>query len=42
MVRFTVETEIARPPGEVFAQSPPAKLASWQTNTVSARRALRA
>lgn len=37
MVDFTIETEIARPPGEVFAfVTDPAKLALWQTNTVSA------
>lgn len=37
MVDFTIETEIARPPGEVFAfVTDPAKLAIWQTNTVSA------
>src|SRR5438046_8263122 len=34
---FTIETEIARPPGEVFAYiTDPAKLATWQANTVSA------
>ena len=33
MVDFTIETEIARPPGEVFAfVTDPAKLAVWQTN----------
>ena len=34
---FTIETEIARLPGEVFAYiTDPAKLATWQANTVSA------
>ncbi len=37
MIQFTVETEIARSPTEVFAYvTDPAKLATWQTNTVSA------
>jgi uncharacterized protein YndB with AHSA1/START domain len=37
MIDFTIETEIERPVGEVFAYATdPAKLASWQTNTVSA------
>jgi len=37
MIEFTVETEIARPVTEVFAYATdPTKLASWQTNTVSA------
>lgn len=37
MIDVTVETEIERPVGEVFAYATdPAKLASWQTNTVSA------
>ncbi|MDQ6806720.1 MAG: SRPBCC family protein [Actinomycetota bacterium] len=37
MIQFTVETEIARPPTEVFGYvTDPAKLATWQTNTVSA------
>lgn len=37
MIQFTIETEIARPPTEVFAYvTDPAKLATWQTNTVSA------
>ncbi|HEX5853947.1 MAG TPA: SRPBCC family protein [Solirubrobacteraceae bacterium] len=37
MIEFTVETEIARPPSEVFAYvADPAKLSTWQTNTVSA------
>ncbi len=37
MIEFTVETEIARPAAEVFAYATdPAKLATWQTNTVSA------
>lgn len=36
MIEFTVETEIARAPAEVFAYvTDPAKLPSWQTNTVS-------
>jgi len=37
MIQFTVETEIARPAAEVFAYlTDPTKLATWQTNTVSA------
>jgi uncharacterized protein YndB with AHSA1/START domain len=37
MIQFTVGTEIARPPAEVFAYvTDPAKLATWQTNTISA------
>jgi uncharacterized protein YndB with AHSA1/START domain len=37
MIDFTIETEIKRPVTEVFAYvTDPAKLASWQTNTVSA------
>jgi len=37
MLDFTIETEIERTPGEVFAYvTDPAKLATWQTNTVSA------
>jgi uncharacterized protein YndB with AHSA1/START domain len=37
MVDFTIETEIARPPGDVFAYVTDwTKLATWQTNTVSA------
>jgi uncharacterized protein YndB with AHSA1/START domain len=37
MIQFTIETEIARPVGDVFAYATdPAKLATWQTNTVSA------
>ena len=37
MIEFTVGTEIARPPAEVFAYvTDPAKLATWQTNTISA------
>jgi uncharacterized protein YndB with AHSA1/START domain len=36
MIQFTIETEIARPPSEVFAYvADPAKLATWQRNTVS-------
>jgi uncharacterized protein YndB with AHSA1/START domain len=36
MIQFTVQTEIARPAGEVFTYvTDPTKLASWQTNTVS-------
>lgn len=36
MIEFTVETEIARSPAEVFAYvTDPEKLPSWQTNTVS-------
>jgi uncharacterized protein YndB with AHSA1/START domain len=37
MIEFTIETEIERPVSEVFAYvTDPAKLPSWQTNTVSA------
>jgi uncharacterized protein YndB with AHSA1/START domain len=37
VIRFTIGIEIARPPGEVFAYIiDPAKLATWQTNTISA------
>jgi uncharacterized protein YndB with AHSA1/START domain len=37
MIDFTIETEIARPPEQVFAYViDPAKLATWQTNTISA------
>jgi uncharacterized protein YndB with AHSA1/START domain len=37
MIEVTVETEIARPPAQVFAYvTDPSKLATWQTNTVSA------
>jgi uncharacterized protein YndB with AHSA1/START domain len=37
MIQFTVGTEIARPPTEVFGYvTDPAKLATWQTNTISA------
>lgn len=37
MIQFTVETEIARSPTEVFAYATaPTKLATWQTNTISA------
>jgi uncharacterized protein YndB with AHSA1/START domain len=37
MIEFTVGTEIRRPPAEVFAYvTDPAKLATWQTNTISA------
>lgn len=37
MIDFTIETEIERPAGEVFAfVTDPGKLASWQTSTVSA------
>jgi uncharacterized protein YndB with AHSA1/START domain len=36
MIEFSVETEIARTPAEVFAYiTDPTKLASWQRNTVS-------
>ena len=35
MIEFSVETEIARPPAEVFAYiTDPAKLPTWQRNTV--------
>jgi uncharacterized protein YndB with AHSA1/START domain len=37
MIKFTIDTDIARPPSDVFAYlTDPSKLASWQTNTVSA------
>jgi uncharacterized protein YndB with AHSA1/START domain len=37
VIEFTVETEIARPVREVFAYvTDPSKLATWQTNTISA------
>ncbi len=37
MIQFTVGTEIGRRPAEVFAYvTDPAKLATWQTNTISA------
>jgi uncharacterized protein YndB with AHSA1/START domain len=37
MIEFTIETEIDRPVREVFAYvTDPDKLATWQTNTVSA------
>src|ERR1700722_18448788 len=37
MIKFTVATEIARPPTDVFAYvTDPAKLSTWQTNTISA------
>ena len=37
MIDFTIETEIERTPAQVFAYvTDPAKLATWQTNTVSA------
>jgi len=39
MIDFTVETEIQRPPEQVFAYATdPEKLETWQTNTVSAIR----
>jgi len=39
MIDFTIKTEIARSPDEVFAYvTDPEKLASWQTNTVSATK----
>lgn len=37
MIELTIETEIERPPAEVFAfATDPARLPEWQTNTVSA------
>jgi uncharacterized protein YndB with AHSA1/START domain len=37
VIDFTIETDIQRPVAEVFAYlMDPAKLATWQTNTVSA------
>lgn len=39
MIEFSVETEIARAPAEVFAYvTDPAKLPTWQRNTVSVRQ----
>jgi uncharacterized protein YndB with AHSA1/START domain len=39
VIDFTVEVEIERPVAEVFDHvSDPAKLETWQTNTVSARQ----
>ncbi len=39
MIDFTVETQIARPVHDVFAYAiDPDRLATWQTNTVSAER----
>jgi len=36
MIQFTVEIEIVRPAGDVFAYiTDPTKLATWQTNTLS-------
>jgi uncharacterized protein YndB with AHSA1/START domain len=37
MIQLSVQTEIARPPMEVFAYATdPRNLATWQTNTISA------
>jgi uncharacterized protein YndB with AHSA1/START domain len=37
MIDFTIDTQLARPPAQVFAYiTDPSKLATWQTNTVSA------
>ncbi len=39
MIDFTIDTRIARAPGDVFAYvADPAKLATWQTNTVVAEQ----
>jgi uncharacterized protein YndB with AHSA1/START domain len=39
MIDFTIETRIARPVHDVFAYATdPGRLATWQTNTVSAQR----
>src|SRR5436190_10103975 len=39
MIDFTIETQIDRPPEQVFAYATdPGKLSTWQTNTVSAER----
>lgn len=39
MIDFTIDARIARPPADVFAYvTDPAKLATWQTNTVSAEQ----
>lgn len=38
MIAFTIDTHIERPSSEVFAYvCDPGKLATWQTNTISAR-----
>jgi uncharacterized protein YndB with AHSA1/START domain len=37
MIEFTIQTEVERPPPEVFAfATDPERLPEWQTNTVSA------
>jgi len=37
MIEFTIQTEVGRPPPEVFAfATDPGRLPEWQTNTVSA------
>lgn len=37
MIDFTIDTQIVCPPARVFAYvADPSKLATWQTNTVSA------
>ena len=39
MINFTIETEIERPVADVFAYvTDPSRLATWQTNTVSAEQ----
>ncbi len=39
MIEFSVETEIARSPSEVFAYvTDPSKLPTWQRNTISVRQ----
>lgn len=39
MIQFSIETHLERPAGDVFAYATdPDKLATWQTNTVSAVR----
>ena len=39
MIQFSIETHIERPVGEVFAYATdPDRLATWQTNAVSAVR----
>jgi uncharacterized protein YndB with AHSA1/START domain len=39
MIDFTIDTQIERPAADVFAYATdPAKLPTWQTNTVSAER----
>ncbi len=36
MIQFTIETEIERPVAEIFAFTDPGRLATWQSNTLTA------